>query len=557
MVRLVVVLLVTATGMMAASQTAHASEPVIWENPDGSTEILYENGYRQSFTIKEADEAVTEAEGILLEGGATGQKASEVPGYTERAGTVVKNTINQLLGRNKKLYEDYKYGTQEQLWKADSGFQKFMTKGGTIPDRATLLKYLGNFTWGVTAFSVGFWIGEHIFDPILFGGTKEVAANPAGVEAVRCVKAGGCEVKYECSTAYHFPEGALYLVSSVNAWCVTKGFLTSLAPCWKPSVNQEPFLPNGAVEVKIATTAGCSDTEGATGAVGGGEVNLESLEGGPGAYHGVGLATGPIGFPGGTEKGPNETQKFTVPAPPKVTPYTPNRKELDTREGEKGSKITPVVPSTVTTYILHEQTEQEKREGATTVTSPNTTLPFVPKPNPGESGTKYKERLEREGWTKVSVNTLTEAQANTYPSAGPEGVVYTSPSEGTYTELATPISVEQDPGTQSATTEAPALFYAPHAELKIPTFGVLCKNFPFGVPCWIVNLIENWSAVGKAPTLEVPIMGRKMSINLAVIEPAMEVIRPVFAISGIVGLVVTFFSFAIGGAGGVASGGDD
>jgi hypothetical protein len=110
--------------------------------------------------------------------------------------------------------------------------------------------------------------------------------------------------------------------------------------------------------------------------------------------------------------------------------------------------------------------------------------------------------------------------------------------------------VEPPPG------EGP-IFNAPTTSLKIPKFGVACTTFPFGVPCWVVKTIESWSSTGTAPTLTVPIGGHSLVAKLSAIEPAMEVVRPVFAIAAIVGLVMTFFSFAMGGSGGSGGGSDD
>ncbi len=114
----------------------------------------------------------------------------------------------------------------------------------------------------------------------------------------------------------------------------------------------------------------------------------------------------------------------------------------------------------------------------------------------------------------------------------------------------------------TGTTEPPAepeapLFTAPEETIVLPNFAVGCSSFPFGVPCWVVELIKSWSASGVAPSVTVPIGGHSTVIKLAGIEPEMEVVRPVFAIAAIVGLVLTFFSFGMGGGGGGSGGGDD
>lgn len=173
-----------------------------------------------------------------------------------------------------------------------------------------------------------------------------------------------------------------------------------------------------------------------------------------------------------------------------------------------------------------------------------------------ETGTQYKERLEREGWTKVSVQTLTETATD--PSIGPNDASYTVPSEGSETApgKATPITVEQNPSDAPSPSEGGGITPPILPGFKIPNFGVLCKGFPFGVPCWLIKTVESWSATSKCPVWsigEYTVHGKKIpeaSINLCSygLEPIMEKARIAMLIFSTLGLVLLFYRFAKGGS---------
>jgi hypothetical protein len=184
---------------------------------------------------------------------------------------------------------------------------------------------------------------------------------------------------------------------------------------------------------------------------------------------------------------------------------------------------------------------------------PSPLSPAIPATIPGETGTQYKTRVETLGWTSVTLNTLPETATN--PRVGPEGVSYTVPSEGTpEPSKATHIDVEQNPKDAPIPAETPNKIGPPtEPGFKLPKFGVLCKGFPFGVPCWLVKTIEGWSATPKAPEWgleEFSIKGKKVSgskFHLSQLEPIMEKVRPAILIFVTIGIVLLFYKFAKGG----------
>lgn len=99
---------------------------------------------------------------------------------------------------------------------------------------------------------------------------------------------------------------------------------------------------------------------------------------------------------------------------------------------------------------------------------------------------------------------------------------------------------------------------------RIP--GDFCDSFPFGAPCWLVEVADGWSAVGEAPswtfTLPNPLPGgedNEIELDLAVIEPALEVVRPVLGFIAIVSIVLWWAGLAMRGGKNVhdSRGGDE
>jgi hypothetical protein len=175
---------------------------------------------------------------------------------------------------------------------------------------------------------------------------------------------------------------------------------------------------------------------------------------------------------------------------------------------------------------------------------------FVPRPDhKPETGTEYKEQLETEGWTKVEVKVLTESQ----PGAGPGESPSTDPSWDTRLDPDT--SPKTDTVTVNVNPEAPAVVGPPTLPgFDIPNFGVVCKGFPFGVPCWLIGTIESWSTSQVCPRWgieKLTIEGHEINgskFNLCELEPIMEKVRPAMLIFATIGLVLLFYTFAKGGS---------
>lgn len=180
----------------------------------------------------------------------------------------------------------------------------------------------------------------------------------------------------------------------------------------------------------------------------------------------------------------------------------------------------------------------------------------IPIPNGDELATDYAIRVEEAGFTdpKPTVYTLGEASAN--PDEGPEDVGSVSPDPGSRAEPGTKVNIGANPDN----TPAPS----PEGHVKIggvtepgidfPNFGVLCKGFPFGVPCWLAETMEGWNASPKAPEWGIEnfrVDGKNVSgskFDLAKLEPIMEVVRPAMIVFATIGLVLLFYGFAKGGS---------
>jgi hypothetical protein len=205
---------------------------------------------------------------------------------------------------------------------------------------------------------------------------------------------------------------------------------------------------------------------------------------------------------------------------------------------------------------------------------------------PGGLGTLVEKSNEEAGLAPVP-KTSTELKSGPHPGkvsrkqfgkALEEGVEPGKPSEE---ELKSnehkPAELEHAPVPHYLEEESPHLKekeseHEPPAEPEVkvgeiiepgfhqPNFGVACTSFPFGVPCWVVKVVESWSATGSAPEWTFPWGAGKsypITVKLSVMEPAMEIVRPVIFVSFIVGIVMLFFKFALGGGGDSMSGGDD
>ncbi len=257
-------------------------------------------------------------------------------------------------------------------------------------------------------------------------------------------------------------------------------------------------------------------------------------------------------------KGIEEGGPATVPRPePLTAPVKPSGPE--------------VAPLPVVTYIVHEREpefpgvpetdEPEEKEEKRPI--PDPLWPELPKPERSEVGTHYKERVEGEGFNDVEIQELPETKTD--PKVGPEEVSKVEPEPGNKYDPKTKITVVVNPPGaapgESGSIPKINIGGIDEPELKPPHLDVLCEKFPFGVPCWLLEELKSWSAVGSPPTLGISSFSIKghtipgASVDLSPLEPIMEKVRPVMVVLGTVGLVLLFYSFATGGNAGAGSGG--
>lgn len=257
---------------------------------------------------------------------------------------------------------------------------------------------------------------------------------------------------------------------------------------------------------------------------------------------------------------------YVQPAPVESPTVTPTPTEVPV-PSKKPGPIAPTkpedVPVVVPWWIAHESYPEIAPEIGPVPGNP--TWPEILPVEPNEVYTHYKDRLEAEGFTDVKESVLPESLID--PKIGPEQISRVVPVEKTHAEPSTPVEVVVNP------VDAPPVDGEPHEPIGPPSlpgidkpdFGVVCKGFPFGVPCWIADTISAWSATAKAPVLgiedwKISIMGHKQTLNamfdFAKLEPIMSRVRPAMLIFATIGLVLLFFKFAKGGGPPSGGGGD-
>lgn len=167
----------------------------------------------------------------------------------------------------------------------------------------------------------------------------------------------------------------------------------------------------------------------------------------------------------------------------------------------------------------------------------------VPMPNPGESATAYRARLQADGWLgSITINVLPEAEPD--PRFGPDAVVRVNPSPGTAADPATqPIGITANPATApqpggTSTPGASAGGCSPwvEPELKLGAWDIPNDRFPFALLSWVRDGFTG-SSGGVAPSFELEVGGKKFTVDLAVANPAMDVLRPTLAALALLSLV--------------------
>jgi hypothetical protein len=257
------------------------------------------------------------------------------------------------------------------------------------------------------------------------------------------------------------------------------------------------------------------------------------------------------GFPGahstGAHGGVSGSVRELAPPAPLTAPVPPSKPEVLTKS--KSIIIIDKFPE----ELKGEPPESEEEEKPL----PGPLWPELPGPEKSEVGTHYKERLEREGFTEVEIFTLPETEVD--PRVGPGEVSRVEPKPGSKYDPKTKIDVVVDPETAPPGAGLPKfpglkIGGVDEPELHLPHIELLCKKFPFGVPCWLFEELEKWTATGSAPTVGISgfeIHGKAIpgaSGDFASLEPVMEKVRACELILGTIGLVLLFYRFATGGS---------
>jgi hypothetical protein len=241
--------------------------------------------------------------------------------------------------------------------------------------------------------------------------------------------------------------------------------------------------------------------------------------------------------------------KVEVPAPAKLTAppavphFVPGAEPLHLRKTEVKELVREVIKKEPEEFSRPPSPEVEE------------TMIEIPAPNPSELGTVYKSRLETLGFTKVELDTLSEAATD--PGIGPEQVSYTVPAEHTAQVNTTNIVIEQNPATASTPPEGGGGSEPSIPRIKFPEISTPCTKFPFGIPCWLVSRLLEFSATGKAPKTTAVIDGKNMVIDLSHAEVLMEIVRGAELVLGTIAAVLLFGRFASSKTGSSGGGDDD
>lgn len=188
--------------------------------------------------------------------------------------------------------------------------------------------------------------------------------------------------------------------------------------------------------------------------------------------------------------------------------------------------------------------------------------PEVPEVKPGELESPYVNEVHTAGFPNVTATELPLEQSD--PAKGPEAVTTVTPSPGTHAVRESTVHVdynnkaEPEPAESEETAKLGAVTVPP---ISLPKVGPLCKAFPFGVPCWLIETIKGWVTARVTPEwclqhYEIPFLHRTIATrcqSLAFLEPEMGYLRPAMLLFGTLGLVLLFFNFTRGG--GLPSGG--
>jgi len=179
------------------------------------------------------------------------------------------------------------------------------------------------------------------------------------------------------------------------------------------------------------------------------------------------------------------------------------------------------------------------------------TMPkVVPAPTATETYGAYVDRLQLDGLLGTRV-VLTDATLD--PTRGPGVVTSTTPASGTRVAPGTTVTVRVNPDSAppvASPRTLPALPAINLAPLKAPQ---VCTTFPFGVPCWVTGALGGFGGSGQCPSFDVPFTGfggSDMTVDLCVMQPAVDIFRSLFLIVALLGGAWLFMRAAMGFGGG-------
>lgn len=199
-------------------------------------------------------------------------------------------------------------------------------------------------------------------------------------------------------------------------------------------------------------------------------------------------------------------------------------------------------------------TTVEKPATVTVTTNPDAqTMPVrVPGPLQHETYAQYLARLQAAGHTGTATRLdLTDATLD--PARGPSEVVSTSPAAGTRIAPDSAVTVRANPETApevagSGGTGNPSTHAINLAPLNV---AGLCSNFPFGVPCWLYDVMSSW-VVGtpEPPSWQIPFpfvaVADRPSIDLADWDAWAPQLRALILLVAAVGIALKFYALATG-----------
>lgn len=208
-------------------------------------------------------------------------------------------------------------------------------------------------------------------------------------------------------------------------------------------------------------------------------------------------------------------------------------------------------------------------DGEVTITrnpAPDQMPTRVPDITPGQTKTTVEQAVTDAGLEPVFTTAPTLD-----PEVGPERVTHTAAEPASDTKVAQGTEVHIEVNPDDAPEVAPSGSGSDDGSAGT-TVGVdleplrrtghqLCDTFPLGAPCWLVAAAAKWSATAQAPAwtfhLPDPISGgtNDVTLDLAVMEPAMVVLRPVIVVIATLSIVLWWASLAMFGGKNVASSG--